>query len=154
MRGVFTARFCSAVLLFGLSTAMFAQTGGQCTEAAVKRLAAQEDPAKTDDVYFYNALLDKPIVGRSELDKASQGRRKELSQQRANEKPAPEVPDRVVVSKSGDMAYEYGTTKLEFNEKKNGQKHDETLAYLRVWRAVDGSCKVAAMMYEPEGSSK
>src|SRR2546430_534115 len=92
MRGVFTARFCSAVLLFGLSTAMFAQTGGQCTEAAVKRLAAQEDPAKTDDVYFYNALLDKPIVGRSELDKASQGRRKELSQQRANENPHRKFP--------------------------------------------------------------
>jgi ketosteroid isomerase-like protein len=57
--------------------------------------------------------------------------------------------DRIVVAPSGDMAYEYGTAHMSFDSKKEGHV-DFTAAYLRVWKTVDGKCKIAAEMFEPE----
>jgi hypothetical protein len=50
------------------------------------------------------------------------------------------------------MAYENGTSNLSFDEGGSGKHIAFTAAYLRVWRSVDGSCKEAAVMFEPEGN--
>ena len=60
-------------------------------------------------------------------------------------------PDRIIVSPSGDMAYSYGTPQLSFDEVSTSKHIDFTAAYLSVWKVVNGSCKVAATMYQPEG---
>jgi hypothetical protein len=38
-----------------------------------------------------------------------------------------------------------------FDERRTGKHIDFTAAYLRVWRAEGGTCKLAAEMFEPEG---
>ncbi len=68
-------------------------------------------------------------------------------------KSEPLKPDRIVAAGSGDMAYEYGTGGMSFDEVGSGKRIAFTAAYLRVWRSVDGSCKEAAFMAEPEGDN-
>lgn len=61
-------------------------------------------------------------------------------------------PDRIVAAGSGEMAYEYGTRNLSFDEVGSGKHVVFTAAYLRVWRTIDGSCKQAALMFERKGT--
>jgi len=120
---------------------------GPCTEDHVKAGAAEPNPTMSSDFYFFSGALEKPVVGRQALDQASAP----VSAARKNEKNAPNRPDRVVTAPSADMAYEYGTTHVSFDDAQTGKHYDFTAAYLRVWKAESGSCKVAAVMYEPEG---
>jgi ketosteroid isomerase-like protein len=116
---------------------------GPCTEQFVKTGAG----VLADDMYFFSAALERPVVGADVLDNASRG----ISSDRENENYGQLKPDRIVVAPSGDMAYEYGTENIRFDERKSGKHLDFTAAYLRVWKAVDGSCRVAAQMQQPEG---
>ena len=132
-------------LLF-LNGPAFAQQG-PCTEARVKTGAAQPNPPMSSDFYFFSGALEKPVVGKQALDQAAAP----ISAARKNEKDVPNRPDRVVAAPSADMAYEYGTGQVSFDDAQSGKHYDFTAAYLRVWKAEGGSCKVAAVMYEPEG---
>ncbi len=60
-----------------------------------------------------------------------------------------EHPQRIAVSSSGDMAYEYGTGEVAFDDRKTGKHTAFQTGYLRVWKSVDGQCKVAASMIRP-----
>lgn len=120
-----------------------ASPSGPCTEQLVKTGA----PVPADDMYFFSAALERPVVGTAAIDNAG-GR---ISADREKESYGQLKPDRIVVAPSGDMAYEYGTENIKFDERKSGKHFDFTAAYLRVWKAVDGSCRVAAQMQQPEG---
>lgn len=121
---------------------------GPCTEQFVKTGFQKEDAGiYADDVYFFSAAFERPMVGLDVLDNASRG----ITSDRKNETYGPLKPDRIVTAPSGDMAYEYGTENIRFDERKSGKHFDFTAAYLRVWKAVDGSCRVAAQMQQPEG---
>ena len=136
-----------ALLLTLLALPALAQQG-PCTEAFVKSQAKQQRPtAVAKDAYFFSGALDKPVVGRTAAQKAFAP----VAESRQNERNEHVKPDRIVVDPPGDMAYEYGTVHASFDERKTGKHIDFTAAYLRVWRAVDGSCKLAAEMFEPEG---
>jgi ketosteroid isomerase-like protein len=141
-------RFAAAIavaFLFVIPT--FSQTG-PCTESAVKSLIDKHDgKAVADDAYYFTGALDKPVVGNAAQDKAM----KTIEASRQNVKTIPLRPERVVIAPSGDMAYEYGTGHMSFDESASGKHRDFTTAYLRVWRAVDGQCKIAAFMSEREG---
>lgn len=140
-------RFAVAVAMVFLFVAQaFSQTG-PCTESAVKSLIDKHDEnAVADDVYYFIGALDQPVVGKAAHDNAM----KTVEESRQNVKTTPPRPDRVVVAPSGDMAYEYGTEHVSFDER--ASKHrDFTTAYLPVWSAVDGQCKIAALMAEREG---
>ena len=133
------------VMLF--SVAAVAQKG-PCTEQAIRDAISKHDPNwVTDDFYFFSPAFNKPLITISEVKEAGQ----KVAQSRDNETHDPYKPDRIVVALSGDMAYEYGTHHLSFDEKQNGKHQDFTNAYLRVWRAVDSSCKAAAVMLVHEG---
>jgi len=56
---------------------------------------------------------------------------------------------KIVVAKSGDMAYEYGTGEMSFDDVKTGKHVSFQNAYLRVWKSVDGDCRVEATMIRP-----
>lgn len=118
-------------------------SSGLCTEQFVKAGAR----VLADDMYFFSAALERPVVGAAAINDVG-GR---ISADRENENYGQLKPDRIVVAPSGDMAYEYGTENIRFDERKSGKHLDFTAAYLRVWRAVDGSCRVAAQMQQPEG---
>ncbi len=132
-----------AVLLF--STVARAQ-GGPCTESAVKKAAAAKGALPhTDDNYFFSGALDKPVIGSTSRKQAGAN----IAASRKNESTV-EKTGRIVAAESGDMAYEYGTSHLSFDDVKTGEHEDFTAAYLRVWKAEKGVCKVAAEMAEPE----
>lgn len=140
------------MMVLGLTGSLPAQerassNQGPCTEPFIRQQITKPDAnAIADDDYFFSGALEKPVVGEAAAEKAFAP----VAAQRRNEKRYPLNPDRIVVSPSGDMAYEYGTGQMSFDERDSGKHIAFTAAYLRVWRAVDGSCKQAAAMFEPE----
>jgi ketosteroid isomerase-like protein len=119
---------------------------GACSEQSIKKAnVAHDDSLLAKDMYFFSGALKQPVVGTAAANKAFAP----IAASRQNEKQDPMKPDRIVVASSGDMAYEYGTAHMSFDSKKEGHV-DFTAAYLRVWKTVDGKCKIAAEMFEPE----
>jgi ketosteroid isomerase-like protein len=137
-----------SILCLALSVAAVAESG-PCTEQSIRKTitSKNDDSSAADDLYIFSAAFEKPVVGKGELHKA----REQLQTSRSNETHGPWEIDRIVAAPSGDMAYEYGTRKLSYDDKQSGEHRDFTNAYLRVWKDVDGSCKVAAIMYVHEG---
>jgi hypothetical protein len=122
----------------------------KCTEQFVKNSIEKQDAqSDAEDLYFFSGALEKPIVG----SKAPEWKKvdEKLTQERKNEKRDAPKPDLIVVAPSGDMAYSYGTAHMSFDEASTGKHVDFTAAYLTVWKIVNGSCKVAATMFQPEG---
>jgi ketosteroid isomerase-like protein len=136
-------RLIFLVALFALP--VVAQNG-PCSEQSIKNVnTAHESSVLAKDMYFFSGALKEPVVGTPPADKAFAP----IAASRQNEKQDPMKADRIVVAPSGDMAYEYGTAHMSFDSKKEGHV-DFTAAYLRVWKTVDGKCKIAAEMFEPE----
>jgi len=138
-------RICALVLLLVAPIALRAQASA-CSEHAI-RDAVQNGMIKyADDNFFWSGAYDKPMIGRAEQEA---GRKTaEAEEPRKNEVVA-DYPQRVVVSKSGDMAYEYGGGEMSYDEQKTGKHVSFQVAYLRVWKTADGQCKVAATVVKP-----
>jgi hypothetical protein len=148
--------FCFAVAVLVPSGALDAQQSapaqsGPCTEQFVKEQVStgRRHTAVADDAYFFSGALEKPVIGRAAADQAF----KPVAAQRKNHTQEPLKPERIVAAPSGEMAYEYGTGNVSFDEVSSGKHIAFTAAYLRVWRSIDGSCKQAAFMAEPEGDN-
>ena len=134
------------VLLAFLSGATIAQKG-PCTEQAIQDANTRHvDSALADDVYVVSPAYEEPVVGKAEVERVG----RMIHSQRKNEIDGPNPPDHIVVAPSGDMAYLYGTRRVSFDEKQSGKHVNFTNAYLQVWKAVDGVCKIAATMTERE----
>jgi hypothetical protein len=101
----------------------------------------------TGDLYFFSGAFDKPVIG----DQARRQARAKIEASRKNESRV-ENRGRIVADESGGMAYEYGTAHISFDNVKTGEHEDFTDAYLRVWKADGGTCKVAAQIAEPENT--
>lgn len=120
---------------------------GPCTEAFIKAQAATEHPnSVADDAYFFSGALDKPVVGRAAAFKAFAP----VAAERKDENHEPPRPDRIAAAPSGEMAYDYGTAHVSYNERQSGKPIVFTAAYLRVWRAEGSVCRLAAEMFQPE----
>jgi hypothetical protein len=143
-------RTCLLLLAVFLFCGLAAAQTGPCTEAAVKAEKAATARAAlphTGDQYFFSGALDKPVIG-------TPARRQAGATIMAGRKNWSEVEStgRIVADPSGGMAYEYGTDHISFDDVKTGEHEDFTAAYLRVWKAEGGVCKVAAEMGEPENT--
>jgi hypothetical protein len=138
-------RICALVFLLAAPIAVRAQAPA-CSEHAI-RDAVQNGMFKyTDDSFFWSGAYDKPMIGKA---KQEEGRKTaEAEEPRKNEVVA-DHPQRVVVSKSGDMAYEYGGGEMSYHEQKTGKRVSFQVGYLRVWVSTDGRCKVAATVFKP-----
>lgn len=140
--------FVATVLLHPFSA--FAQKG-PCTEEFIRTESAKPvPPPRTDDYYLFNPVLEKPVIGTEERNKANNALAP-LMVKRKNMKSEPPKVDRVVVTPSGDMAYDYGTIDSSYDDSDTGNHVDATVAYLGIWRADGGLCKLAAMMLQREG---
>ena len=144
----------SVFVLALLSCALNAQQStpgqsGPCTEQFVReQIAKNHHDTVADDAYFFSGALEKPVIGRAAKNQAF----KPVVAQRTNVKSEPLKPERIVAAPSGEMAYEYGTGDMSFDDVSSGKHIAFAAAYLRVWRSIDGSCKEAALMAEPEGN--
>ena len=141
-----------ALLLFAFSIGVAFAQNQTCSEETIRASIAQSKsdgkrPPMTDDVFFYSGALDKPIIGKVDLDKT---RDLPVAKERKNQKSQSE-PQHIVVSATGDMAYEYGNGSMAYDEVKTGKHISFEFAYLSVWRVTDGQCKVAAVMFQPTG---
>ena len=128
----------------------FPAVAQKCTEQFIRANINSDDrKLLTNDIYFFSGALDKPIIGADtpESKKADD----KIHHERKNEKYDPLKVERVVVAPAGDMAYAYGSGHGSFDEIESGKHIEFTPAFLMVWRTDQGSCKIAAAMYEPEG---
>lgn len=142
-------------LLLGLSAFLLSLPAAaqKCTEELIRNNINNHGPNyESEDVYFFSGALEKPIVGLNTEESKKTGEK--ISQERKNEKHDPLKPERIVVAPSGDMAYAYGTGHLSFDEVSTGKHVDFTAAFLKVWSVVNGSCKLTATMFEPEGEDR
>lgn len=140
-------RTCLLLLAVLSFSGTAAAQSGVCSESTVKTAKAPGYGALsyTSDHYFFSGALDKPVIGTGAAAKAGSA----VQAGRRNESIV-ESTERVVAAGSGDMAYEYGTARISYDDAKTGKHEDFTSAYLRVWKADGGTCKVAAEMAEPE----
>ncbi len=120
--------------------------GPVCSDAKIREAVQKGVYFGTDDGFFWSGAFEKPLIGRAESDEAA--KKLEVEAPRKNQVVV-EHPQRIVASKSGDMAYEYGSGELSFDDQKTAKHVALQNAYLRVWKAVDGDCRVAATMIRP-----
>ena|SRR5215472_507147 len=139
------------MLLFSFVTpiAVMAQ-GPVCSEAKIREAVQKGTYYGTDDAFFWSGAYDKPLIGSAEGEEAY--KKLQIEAPRKNEVMAQHT-QRIVVAKSGDMAYEYGTGEMSFDDLKTGKHLAFQNAYLRVWKSVDGDCRVAATMLRPIDST-
>ncbi len=132
------------------SSLAFAQNG-PCTEQFIRDESGKPGPLlKTDDYYLFNPMLEKPVVGTEERNKANKSL-EPLMAKRKNVKNGPPTVERIVVAPSGDMAYEYGTFHFSYDDSDTGEHVEPQVAFLWIWRSDGGSCKLAAAMLQREG---
>ena len=145
-------RTCLLLLAMFSFCGLAAAQNGPCTVAGVKAAKAAAGKGAlphTADQYFFSGALDKPVIG-------TQARTQASATIRAGRKNESRVAStqRIVADESGGMAYEYGTDHISFDDLKTGKHEDFIDAYLRVWKADGGACKVAAEMAEPENTNE
>ncbi len=138
-------RWLYVLSLFLVPAGVKAQ-GAVCSESKIREAAAKRSYSETEDAFFWSGAYEKPLIGRAEGDEAD--KKRETEAPRKNEI-VKEHPDRIEVSKKGDLAYEYGHGELSFDDPKAGKHIAFQNAYLRVWKAVGGACRVAATMARP-----
>jgi ketosteroid isomerase-like protein len=129
-----------ALLIVGIIAGL-AQTADKADEQALRDIIQQQDEGKdvmkyTDNAIFVSGALPRPIIGRE----VGLRTKEEIAKSTPNRTTKREV-ERLVVSKSADMAYEYGnfTTTHDGPDKKRTGFNG---SYLRVWRKLDGQWKV------------
>src|SRR5580765_3966843 len=112
-------------------------------EKALRDMVRQQSEGKnvityTGEAIFVSGLYPRPMIGkaRSEQEKALAEQTKES---RPNQTTKFDIV-RLVVSKSGDMAEEFGNFKIEFDGQGNQRTGFEG-SYLRVWQKVNGTWK-------------
>jgi ketosteroid isomerase-like protein len=101
--------------------------------------------AYTDDTVFWSGAYPRPLEGRKHMEAVRKGRR--AASKRSNERRTRDVK-RLVVAKSGDLAYEYSDYTLQFDEPE-GKTFRVKGSYVRVWRKEDGQWKVAVWFGQP-----
>jgi hypothetical protein len=112
---------------------------GPCTEKAVN----QGQLAAADDVFSYMPPFGRPIVGKAQVRAEGAkafGERTNITRSWAGD-------HRIVTSPSGDMAYEYGTLRMGYDEA--GKHTDFEAVLLTVYQARSGVCRIVASTMQP-----
>jgi len=133
------------VLFFWPLFALSAQAQ-QCDEQKIRDTVANHGGEFAPDIYYVTGALATPSIGREQAEQA----RKQVEADRKNFKPIDDHPQKISVSPSGDMAYEYGTRDGSWIDAQTGRAVTLHGSYLRVWKVADGKCVIAAMSARPE----
>ena len=138
-------------LLIAAGSTTFAQNPS-ADEKAIRDIVAKMDAgeripgglALPDSVGWSGATV-KPVVG-NEKPQFRPG--SSAGGGRTNEMRATQIVQ-LHIAASGDVAYDHGTFKSSWVRTDNKQKIELEGAYLRVWRKVAGSWKIAATFQRP-----
>ena len=142
-----------AMLIVAGSHSVMAQATAstKTDEQVLRELIQQDDYGKdvikfTEDAIFVSGAYPRPIIGRQQRE-AARPRQEEIARSRPNQSRKSEV-QRLVVSQSGDMAYEFGNFTISYDapDKKRAGFNG---SYLRVWRKIGGEWKVDAFFARP-----
>ena len=120
-------------------------------ENFIRDLIQQQNNGKdvikfTEEAIFVSGAYPRPMIGRQERE-ANKQRRDEINKSRPNQETKYDVV-RLVVSQSGDMAYEYGNHTISYDgpdKKRTGFSG----SYLRVWRKMNDNWLVDASFARP-----
>jgi ketosteroid isomerase-like protein len=121
-----------------------------CAEQTIRDAVKNGTIKYTDDNFFWTGAYDKPLIGKAQHE---EGKKKADAEDPRKNQVSADHPQRIVVSQSGDMAYEYGNGEMSYDEQKSGKHVSFQIGYLRVWKSADGQCKVAASMIKPVEST-
>jgi ketosteroid isomerase-like protein len=135
------------ILIFG--TVLAPSQSQSSAEQELRRTIESGHSESTDDLIFWSGATDHPIIGQV----ARRREEPKIASTRKNEKNGPDKIERLVVSKSGDLAYVYGTTSVEFDDAQTGKHESFAPTYLEVWQKQDNVWKLAAAFYRPNPSS-
>lgn len=144
-----------ATFLFACSCYATTQTTAGSTsktdEQTIRDLVAQENEGKrviqyTDDRIFVSGAYPQPMIGK-EMSAENQQADNKLKTGRRNFKSTNRI-ERIVVSQSGDMAYEFGYGNLSYDTPENKHVSFEN-SYLQVWRKLQGQWKAEVMFARP-----
>jgi len=134
-------RYTLVALFLLVSAAMTQAQTGPCTESVIK----EGHLPVADDAFSYMPPYGKPVVGKPAMDDAN----KKSFSDRTNVKSSWVGEHRIVSSPSGDMAYEYGTRHVSYDDKDG--HHEFEAVMLHVYKANAGVCQMAAMTMHPLG---
>ena len=110
------------------------------------------NPKTTDSIIFVSGAYPRPIIGRGQpRDSATQTAQKETEKRSKMSRKI--RPQRVVVSKSGDLAYGFAYFDMEFDRPDSAGQGTEHVKFegsqLSVWRKVGGEWKLDAVFSRP-----
>jgi hypothetical protein len=135
-------RICLSLLPTLLLVAPSQAQTGPCTETAINQ--GKTSPA--EDMFSYMPAYGKPVIGKGDVQKANA----ENFSGRTNVTRSWGSDHRIVSSPSGDMAYEYGTQRMGYDE--SGKHTDFEAAMLIVYRARGSVCQTVALTMHPLGA--
>lgn len=143
-----------ATLLIAGGPSAMAQAGAgtKSDEQVLRELIQQlqqskERPKFTDEAIFVSGLDAQPTIGRQKREAARPAMEEKLKKERPNESTKIMI-ERLVVSKSGDMAYEF-TNFISTWDGPDKTRTGFNGSYLRVWLKIGGEWKVDATFARP-----
>jgi ketosteroid isomerase-like protein len=99
-------------------------------------------PNVTDDVIFVSGAYPRPIIGRQKFAPKHTGMANAEAEMRKRSGEVVEThPEKVVVSKAGDMAYGFASFNMEFDRPDSAGKSEHVKfegSQLTVWRKIGG----------------
>ena len=155
MRAVPSALPIAGLMLVAAVGSTAAQQPKGKAEREIWALIQAQDsanPKTTDSIIFVSGAYPRPIIGRGQpRDSATKASHQETQKRtKANRKTRPQ---RVVVSKSGDLAYGFALFDMAFDRPDStGQKTDHVKfegSQLSVWRKVAGEWRLDAVFNRP-----
>jgi hypothetical protein len=132
-------RCCLVAFFLLVSAGLSRAQSGPCTEGAIK----QGKLPMADDAFSYMPPYGKPVTGQSAIHDTAQSKfsdRTNVTNSWVGER-------RIVVSPSGDMAYEHGTMRVTYDDKDGHHQFDAVM--LTVYKAKGGVCQMAAGTMQP-----
>jgi ketosteroid isomerase-like protein len=116
-------------------------------EAAIRALIASDARlSHTEDEVFWSGAYKRPVVGSEKPEPYPES----AAGKRRNQKNTVTTIDRLEVAASGDMAWEFSHSTLEWDQEGDPSGHvSVAAAELRVWKKVGGEWKVAAFFARP-----
>jgi ketosteroid isomerase-like protein len=140
--------FPLGLLIGAFFTVLLTSQAQSNAEKELRQAIETHQTQVADDVIFWSGATERPIMGKA----SSEQQGKEIGSTRKNEKQGKGKIERLVVSASGDMAYEYGSNSLEFDDVQSGKHLSFSPTYLRVWKRDGTVWKVAAAFMRPNPS--
>lgn len=123
------------------------QHAEKCNESTVRQKSTVPvTQSAANDIYANTTTSKGPLRGKAPLEALRAANMAE----RKNSKPAVFSPDKIVTSKTGDMAYDYGTARVGYDLASSGQHIAYDVEYLRVWKVNGGVCQVEGIFSRPD----